>query len=274
MTDGSEVLALWDALTPKLRQMIREETRSAVRKKKMNILSLDTANQTVTVYEAANPGVTITIPYRKESGIGGMETGQSVMVEWTYDDMSTAVAATPGQGWSGDAVEGYDSGWQTFPLTSAFTDYDDTNILQYRRMGNVVELVGQIKPTAEIASGATATIGTLPSGFRPGAGTYSIQQGSSRSIWLLYINSYGTCIFSRYGTNTYAAAPTTAWLPIHITFLTDNDIPTEQGVTIILNGTDQVTLSGVEISGDSSGNITFTGATVTGSGGNITIGGA
>lgn len=103
--DGSAVLALWDALVPKLRQIIREETRSAVRAKKMNIQSIDTTAQTVTVYEGANPGVTITVPYRKESGVGSLSAGQSVIIEWDYDDLSTATASTPGQGWSANTVD-------------------------------------------------------------------------------------------------------------------------------------------------------------------------
>ena len=99
MGGAKDALAVWDALKPKIRQLIREEMRSAVRKKKMNIASVDTARQTVTVYEGANTGHTITIPYRAWSGIENLSAGQSVIVEWIYDDISTAVAATPGKGY-------------------------------------------------------------------------------------------------------------------------------------------------------------------------------
>ena len=227
MTDGSEVLALWDALTPKLRQMIREETRSAVRKKKMNILSLDTANQTVTVYEAANPGVTITIPYRKESGIAGMSPGQTVMVEWTYDDLSTAVAATPGQGWSGTAIDGYDSGYQNAAYETGFQDYGDTNLLRYRRTGNTVEIIGACTPTAEIAAGSAAqTIFTLPAGYRPTQYVYAVCQGSGQNRWLCSISPAGAVAVSRYGTTASIAIPTGAWLTMTVTFTTMNAVPT------------------------------------------------
>lgn len=100
MTDTKGALGVFEALSKKIKPLIRELTRSAVRRKKMNIASIDTAAQTVTVYEAANPTDTITIPYRAESGVGQMAAGQSVQVEWIYDDLSTAVAAAPGKGWA------------------------------------------------------------------------------------------------------------------------------------------------------------------------------
>lgn len=274
-TDGSAVLALWDALTPKLRQMIREETRSAVRKKKMDIVSISTASQTVTVCEAANPTVTITIPYRKESGVGSMTAGQSVQVEWTYDDLSTAVASGPGSGWSANAADGstvnplaYNSGWREFPYASGFENYAENNTLRYHRMGNVVELVGTAKPTASISAGGSGTIGTLPTGFRPGQNVYIECQGSGKATWILTISSGGVCTFARYGAGANEAAGTTAWLPMHAAFLTTEDIPTGGG--IVVNGTTEISLSGAQYAA-AGGAVTISGVTVGGSGGNITI---
>jgi len=141
----------------------------------------------------------------------------------------TGLAGSAYQVWFGiqEALKAtYNSGWRTFSLTSAFASYDATHILKYRRIGNVVELVGQIKPAAEVASGSTARIGYLPAGFWPMERTCALQQGSSKNSWMLYISEAdGECVFSRYGTTAYAAATTSAWLPIHITFTTDNDIP-------------------------------------------------
>lgn len=100
MGDTSSVLSIWSSLSTKIKQFVGDLTKSAVRKKKMNIYSIDTLNQTVTVYESSNPTVLITVPYRVESAISRMSAGQSVMVEWTYDDFSTAVAVAPGKGWA------------------------------------------------------------------------------------------------------------------------------------------------------------------------------
>lgn len=108
--NANSALAVWNALKPKIRQLIQDEARSAVRRKKMTILSINTSNQSVTVYEAANPNVTLTLQYRKESGVGSMSAGQGVMVEWTYDDLSTAVVSGPGQGWSTNAIDATTAG--------------------------------------------------------------------------------------------------------------------------------------------------------------------
>lgn len=272
VTDGSAVLALWDALKPKLRQMIRDETRSAVRKKKMDIVSISAGNQTMTVREAANPDVTLTLHYRKESGAESLIAGQSVQVEWIYDDLSTAVISGPGQGWSADAAQNFDSGWQDFPFSSAFENYDsENNTLRYHRIGNVVELIGEAKPTAAIAASGSETIGTLPEGYRPGQNVSIECQGSQKTTWLLTITAGGVCTFSRYGAAAFASASTAAWLPMHAVFLTTEDIPGGGG--IVVNGETDINLSGLDYA-VSGGAVTISGATIGGSGGNITIGGS
>ena len=103
MSDGSEALAVWDALRPKIEQLIDEKTRSAVRKKKMNLTSINTTNRTVTVYDGINASQSITVPYRAGSGVDKLVSGNSVLVEWIGDDISTAVAVAQGRGWT-DAV--------------------------------------------------------------------------------------------------------------------------------------------------------------------------
>lgn len=153
--NANSALAVWNALRPKIMQLIKAETKSAVRKKKMTILSIDTANQTVTVYEAANPSVTLTLHYRKESGVGAMSAGQSVTVEWTYDDMSTAVVSGPGQGWSTDTVDGSDTGWI------------DLNPVFYRKVGNTVFVSCHSQVSSTPGSGTWTTINTLPAAVRP-----------------------------------------------------------------------------------------------------------
>lgn len=153
--NANSALAVWNALKPKIRQLIQEEARSAVRRKKMTILSINTANQSVTVYEAANPNVTLTLQYRKESGVGSMSAGQGVMVEWTYDDLSTAVVSGPGQGWSANTVDGSDTGWQ------------DLNPVFYRKFGNIVYISCHATFSSALAGRTWTTINTLPASVRP-----------------------------------------------------------------------------------------------------------
>lgn len=104
MGKAKDALNLWDALVPKVTQLVDSKTRSAVRKKKMNIASVDTQTQTAAVYEAATPDTIIMLPYRLGTGVEYMTAGQSVLVEWVYGDFSTAVIVSPGSGYSSAAA--------------------------------------------------------------------------------------------------------------------------------------------------------------------------
>ena len=115
----------------------------------------------------------------------------------------------------------YDSGWKAFSFSSAFENYGTDHPMQYRRVGNVVELRGVCKPTAEIAAGGSATIGTLPAGYRPSDTVYQLCQGSGKNTWLCSINSSGAITFARYGGEANVAAGTGVWLPFTITYLVD-----------------------------------------------------
>lgn len=114
-----------------------------------------------------------------------------------------------------------DSDWQELTLDSSFEEYTSGSPVKYRKVGSTVEVRGVVKPTAQIAAGGTATIGTLQSGYRPDTTRYFVCHGSDQNIWLLYINSSGVLTFSRYGGDAAAAVPTTAWLPFNAMFFTD-----------------------------------------------------
>lgn len=117
-----------------------------------------------------------------------------------------------------------DTGWITPTLNSAFTHYADNQQVQYRRVGQVVQIRGAAKPTAQIAAGGSATIFTLPLGFRPSRRVNSLEQGSDRSIWLMNIDpDTGNVLFERYRNGDTAAAATTSfWMNTNMTFLVEN----------------------------------------------------
>ena len=116
-----------------------------------------------------------------------------------------------------------DSGWQTLTLTSDFKAYENVNdnIPKYRKVGQLVEIMGVVAPTSEIPSGTNKTIAILPEGYRPAINRFFICQGSGRNIWTLYVYTNGNIIFARYGSSAYAAASTSVWLPFNATFLVD-----------------------------------------------------
>lgn len=112
-----------------------------------------------------------------------------------------------------------DSGWITATLTSSFTAYSTAQVPRYRKVLNMVEINGAVKPAAELASGSTTTIFTLPEGYRPAKIIYRLCQGSAKNTWMLTINTNGTVTASRYGTTAYSDVPATAWLPFQAAFL-------------------------------------------------------
>lgn len=75
-----------------------------------------------------------------------------------------------------------DTGWITLPLAAGIMAYNEANIPQYRKIGNLVVIRGTVK-------GITArntVIGNLPAGFRPNKANPYVQNTS------LGANNYAT----------------------------------------------------------------------------------
>lgn len=115
------------------------------------------------------------------------------------------------------------SRWIKATLDSSFKPYGDTEEVspEYRRIGKVVEIRGQISPNSAIESGGTATIFTLDEEYRPSKSVFFLCQGSGKNSWLLTITNTGDVSFARYGTSANAQCPTNAWLPFSATFTID-----------------------------------------------------
>ena len=112
-----------------------------------------------------------------------------------------------------------DSGWKNATLGSDFSLYSSGTNVQYRKIGKVVHVRGQVKPKRDIAGSSTVyTIFTLPSGYRPSANEYFVCQGSTKSTWLCTVGTNGNVTFSRYGTNSFATCTTSHWLPFNFSF--------------------------------------------------------
>lgn len=111
-----------------------------------------------------------------------------------------------------------DSGWHTLTLASGWTAYAASQTPKYRKVGNVVEVVGTLKPTEQIAASG-AVIGTLPKGCKPQIAQYTLHQGSGMNRWLLLADTNGNLSVSRYGTTAETAIPSGTWMPFSVTFL-------------------------------------------------------
>ena len=116
-----------------------------------------------------------------------------------------------------------DSGWINATLTSKFTTYGNDTVPKYRKVGEMVEVVGAVKSKSAIAGSTTEyPIFTLPEGYRPSTPIVVICQGSGAYIWTLRINTNGIVSFERYRSgSSYAATSTSTWLPFHAMFFAD-----------------------------------------------------
>ena len=193
MANANGALALWDALVPKLRQLIREETRSVVRKKKMNIAYIDKEAQTVDVYEASNPADVFTVPYTNGMGIEDLSAGDSVMVEWISDDFSTAVAAMPGRNYgtitgllpdvtpsdNGKIVIVRGGRWVLSELGAVLSSINVTTLPEKMtyETGEALDLSG-ITVTATYSDGTTADV-TASCSFSPRSGATLSTRGAN-----------------------------------------------------------------------------------------------
>lgn len=113
-------------------------------------------------------------------------------------------------------------GWKTATLSSGFTNYysSGSEAPIYRRVGNVVEIRGTVKPVDEIASSTDyTTIFTLPEGYRPHTSVFTLCQGTANCVWLLRVATSGAVGFTRYRDgDSLTAAANTVWLPFQCIF--------------------------------------------------------
>lgn len=91
--DTSEALKIWEALRPMIDTEIAEKTRSCVRTRKM----VCTTAPNGSVIGVAEPfGNEVKIPY--SSSVSNAQVGDAVWVQWYYDNASTMLAISFGNG--------------------------------------------------------------------------------------------------------------------------------------------------------------------------------
>lgn len=222
MTDARDALSVWDALKPKIEQLIADKTQTAVRQKKMNITRIDTSAKTVTVYDGINSSRSITIPYVPGVGIDLLSSGYSVLVEWRDNDISTAVAVAPGQGWASSVgdLPGATLPYATLsnPVLSGNVDVSGASINFF---GDV--LYTNSDPTQTMASGTGLVSGvnvlTRPYNLFLFEFCYSTDYTNTRNSVSLYIPTlsgavdlYAQCSVVWYGPSAIAAS----WRQIHV----------------------------------------------------------
>jgi hypothetical protein len=116
-----------------------------------------------------------------------------------------------------------DSGWITAELTDKFTvgALASDVVLQYRKVGNVVEINGVTSPTADIDTNNEHTIFTLPEDYRPSRIRYFHCQGAGMNTCLIIIRPGGSVTLSRYGTTSKSTMTSSGIAFLQATFLVD-----------------------------------------------------
>ena len=116
-----------------------------------------------------------------------------------------------------------DSGWLTIAPNSNFTNNVEGQNPTYRKVGNVVTLIGELHPASAsvaINSADTYIAFQMPSGYRPKRRLVFVCQGSSLYRFCLRVETNGNVSISRYGSNAYAPSiDGTEWLPFSVTYI-------------------------------------------------------
>lgn len=104
-----------------------------------------------------------------------------------------------------------DSGWIDLPLAEGITVGEARKVAQYRKIGKIVYLQGDIAGV----TGNGTLIGTLPIGFRPEITQYMLQPRSGTAYWRMRIDPDGS-IYHQYASDgTYNSS----WSEIGCSFI-------------------------------------------------------
>lgn len=116
-----------------------------------------------------------------------------------------------------------DTGWQEVTLTSYFKPYNNNEEYTpvYRKVGKLVEVKGILSPSSAQSAGWTATMFTLPEGFRPSQVVSVLCQGSGQNKWQMMVNPNGEVVMDRYSGTSNVAIHATAWLIFQAMFFVD-----------------------------------------------------
>lgn len=110
----------------------------------------------------------------------------------------------------------------TSSYETGFTNYTTGSVPTFVKVGRVVMVYGQAKPTSTITGGTTnVKMFTIPAGYRPASPVTVLQQASGARIWLLSLqNGYGYFGRVRDG-STWANVTSSEWLPFYACYICD-----------------------------------------------------
>ena len=125
-----------------------------------------------------------------------------------------------------------DTGWQeiTLPPDTTCQAYSVSPLPlpHYRRIGNVVYISGVLSPKQTYTGSVDLLLAfNLPNGYKPSlTDVVDLQQGSGTACFAWRVATTGVVTWERYRKGDgYASASDRTWLPINLSFVTDDAFP-------------------------------------------------
>ncbi len=106
----------------------------------------------------------------------------------------------------------YASGWSAYATSGS-------NRPMAHKCGRVVNLSGNVTPSASQSSAGSVVVGKVPSGCEPITTQRFVQHGSGQNKLCLVIVTDGTISIERYGTTSNIVIPATSWINIGCTYI-------------------------------------------------------
>ena len=113
----------------------------------------------------------------------------------------------------------YKTDWEEVTFKTGYSAYDSATSVYVRRIGDVVEIQGIVKFTAnQSATTAKKPFATIPSEYAPSKNVDVMQLGVVKNVYNLTIRPNGEVCWSRYGTTSSVGVNANGYLYVHATW--------------------------------------------------------
>ena len=113
----------------------------------------------------------------------------------------------------------YKTNWEEVTFKTGYSAYDSVTSVYVRRIGDVVEIQGIAKVTANHSATATRTpFATIPAKYCPSKDVNVMQLGKVKNVYNLTILPNGEVCWSRYGTTSSVGVIANDYLYVHATW--------------------------------------------------------
>ena len=113
----------------------------------------------------------------------------------------------------------YKTDWEEVTFKTGYSAYNSSTSVYVRRIGDVVEIQGVAKFTANQSATTTPTpFATIPVKYCPSKNVNVMQLGMSKNVYRLTIQPNGEVCWSRYGTTSSVDVKSGSYLYVHATW--------------------------------------------------------